>query len=267
MKKSYTIVIIMVISACFGIVGTASAGNTVGVIIPESQIEQDDFFNLTVWVDCEDEIDGFFIRNFTWSPDCVDVVSVEPGWWDWLWDPGHIYDAGVSRIQAGSKTKTTGNHTACIIRCQATAGGNCVFSFIDMILISGGPSVSCEILSAELNIMGDVIVDDDDDAGGGGQSGGKPAEPPVDESGDGNGTLRQSNDIVHGIFTFKAMESGMEGPFVGPVLPDGPSDDPEEDVVLVAWWEIVVFAGAMVCCTLIAVFILIKRRRRDEPGS
>ena len=261
-----TLGLIIFIIICASIASTASAENIIGFSMPET-VERGEEFNVTIWIDCEDSIDGFYFKELQWTPDCVDVISIVPGWWDWLWDAGVIADSYVLKIQAGNEVKTMENQTACVITCFASESGVCTFGIEQPMLISGGPEVPCMALSSSISIEGED--DDSDDSGGsngGGHSGGsEPADdPPVAEPDDDE--FKYSNVIISGRFMFQTMNQEQEDPFVGPIQEEEKVDDEDDvnSVQLVSLWEITAVVVAVICGFVLLIVFIVKRGRHDE---
>ena len=113
-----------------------------------------DDFNVSLWLDCAENIDGFKINVSEWTVGMANMTGVDSGWWGWLWDPGVINNTSgnVTGIQAGSQTTTDGNHTACVYNMTADTVGICYINLTDIGVSAGGPYGDCTTHNGTVSI-------------------------------------------------------------------------------------------------------------------
>lgn len=234
---------------------------------PDRVLQDGEAFNITIYCEPGDQpIDALIIKYIKWTPDGIEVLSVEPGWWGWLFDPGDIYEYHVYNIQAGQKTKTSEKQIACILHCEAqrTSKEKIPICLEGVSAISGGPSVPVETIDDFIMIEGNY-GDDTDPTGND-----MPYVPPGDElptepQDDGNDDGRNMQEIQTHTFYFSSKQlpdkDDDTDPFAGPEVVEGKDDD--EDIGMPVL-EIVTAIGGFIGVLLILSYIVLKRRKPKE---
>ena len=177
-KHALCLMLLILLSiTCIPLVSADEPVTTVGMTLSNEPSAVGETFNATIWIDCKDDIDGFIIFNLEWSPDILDVVEINCGWWDWLWDQGDISENNITMLQACQMYKTSENQTACIITFNVTGCGSCNFTELYGEVYSGGP-----IAEHQLAVLPSISI-----PGNPSEDGFIPApEPPDTASADGH---------------------------------------------------------------------------------
>ena len=177
--------LILLSITCIPLVSADEPVTTVGMTLSNEPSAVGETFNATIWIDCKDDIDGFYIFNLDWSPDILDVVEINCGWWGWLWDQGSINENSITKVQAAQKYKTNENQTACTITFNVTGHGECDFTELDIEVISGGPAAEHQLAA-----MPSIFIPGSDDETP------SPDDPPSDPPSDSNTQEPADNESV-----------------------------------------------------------------------
>lgn len=277
MRKILTFIIFAFIISLFAPQLAAEQPAVFTIEAPAGSLQVDEEFSLTVFLEPGDEpIDAFIIYNLTWSADCFDIISVEPGWWDWLFDGGKIGEDYIKWTQAGEKTKASEKQIACVFNCIAEKEGNSEIT-IDMAqAISGGPEVPVTWESTSVEVEGTDEPEDppnNNNPSGGGGGGSIPPdeeEPETDQ--------RDETIITEGEFIFSSDQEPEEEPTDDE--PEEPvnttisseqnetQEEEDEEEIPIPLPEIIVAVGGLIGAVLIVSFIITKRKRtKKEPSK
>ena len=109
----------------------AFQGSTMGLISSQNTVIFGEEFNITVYIDPEEEIGGWEIFKLNFTQGLVHAQEVKPGSsWSTNFDNGTI-DNDIGLITDIQAWRTGGypdsNHTACTIHCTAVQSGVCDF--------------------------------------------------------------------------------------------------------------------------------------------
>ncbi|MEA1877237.1 MAG: hypothetical protein U9N86_10270 [Bacteroidota bacterium] len=216
-------------------------------------------FNITVWLEGKDHaIDGFIIREISWSPDCLEVVNISAGWWDWLWDEGDNFTSHIEQIQAGQKYKTQLKKEACFISFKATNSGECTISIDEADVISGGPLVPCTVSQITITIMGDDPPEEDPETPTNPFIPEEDPEQPLENTSD---PPRDNSNVDTGSFDFHSDDIDEST-----VDPDQDNEDNEdEEKPIIPWFNILTFLaiGSAVLIGIV-VFTVKNKQKKDQ---
>ncbi len=259
-KKSFISfsLILCLISTMVSVHADAPAEFTIST--DKDNVEIDEIFNITIWLEGKDHmLDGLIIREISWSPDCLEVVNISVGWWDWLWDQGDNYTSHIETIQAGQKYKTQLKNEACIIKFRATNSGNCIITIDEADVISGGPFVPCILSDITITIAGDNPPEDDEPE--------IPTNPFIPDedteqpSENISETLyKETSDIEDGSFIFDSDD--IDESTVEPNQNDDEDEDKKKPVTPLFDIMLFIAIGAVVLIGIVA-FVMIKKKKRS----
>jgi hypothetical protein len=240
---------------------------------PDHELEVGEAFTITVFLEPGSKpIDGFIIHNLTWDEDCFDITSVDPGWWDWLFDGGKIGEDYVKWTQAGQKTKTGEKQVACVFNCIAEKGGNSDIVIELAQAISGGPDVSATWEPSTLIVKETTEPEDPPNPPSGGGGGGTYTPPPEEEPEEEPAQpQRETSMIMEGKFVFSSepKEEQTADDTDEPMNTTTSSEqnetqeeDDEEPAIPLP--EIMVAVGGVIGVAAIILYIVGKKRKRPR---